>query len=129
MVSPIQIISILISVAIIVFILSLIRQRKLREEYSIMWLIGSLVLILFSIWRGLLDIIATLVGVVYAPAILLLIGIFFGILMFLHFTVVLSNQADKNKGLAQEVALLRNRIEELERSRGRFRQVDLGDSH
>ncbi|MCK4655414.1 MAG: DUF2304 domain-containing protein, partial [candidate division Zixibacteria bacterium] len=86
MISPIQIISILASIFIIVFILSLIRQRKLREEYSIMWLVGSLALILFSIWRGLLDIIANLVGVVYAPAILLLIGIFFGVVMFLHFT-------------------------------------------
>lgn len=117
MVSPIQIISIAVSVLIIVFILSLIRQRRLREEYSMMWLLGSLVLILFSVWRGLLDIIADFVGVVYAPAILLLIGIFFGVLMFLHFTVVLSKQADENKSLAQEVALLRNRIEELERGR------------
>lgn len=116
MISPIQIISILASIFIIVFILSLIRQRKLREEYSIMWLVGSFVLILFSIWRGLLDIIANLVGVVYAPAILLLIGIFFGVVMFLHFTVVLSKQADRNKSLTQELALLRNRIEELERS-------------
>jgi hypothetical protein len=116
MISPIQIISILASIFIIVFILSLIRQRKLREEYSIMWLVGSLALILFSIWRGLLDIIANLVGVVYAPAILLLIGIFFGVVMFLHFTVVLSIQADRNKSLTQELALLRNRIEELERS-------------
>jgi hypothetical protein len=116
MISPIQIISILASVIIIVLILSLIRQRKLREEYSIMWLVGSLVLILFSIWRGLLDIIASLVGVVYAPAILLLIGIFFGVVMFLHFTVVLSKQADRNKSLTQELALLRNRIEELEQS-------------
>jgi len=116
MISPIQIISILASVIIIVLILSLIRQRRLREEYSIMWLVGSLVLILFSIWRGLLDIIAEMVGVVYAPAMLLLIGIFFGVVMFLHFTVVLSKQADRNKSLTQELALLRNRIEELERS-------------
>ena len=116
MISPIQIISILASVIIIVLILSLIRQRRLREEYSIMWLVGSLVLILFSVWRGLLDIIAEMVGVVYAPAMLLLIGIFFGVVMFLHFTVVLSKQADRNKSLTQELALLRNRIEELERS-------------
>jgi hypothetical protein len=117
MTSPIQILSILASIVIIVFILSLIRQRRLREEYSIMWLVGSLVLILFSVWRGLLDIIADLVGVVYAPAILLLIGIFFGVVMFLHFTVVLSKQADRNKSLAQQIALLRNRIEELEQGR------------
>jgi hypothetical protein len=117
MVSPIQIISILASVTIIIIVLSLIRQRRLREEYSILWLLGSLILIVFSVWRSLLDIIADLVGVVYAPAILLLIGIFFGVVMFLHFTVVLSKQADRNKSLAQEVALLRDKIEKLQQAK------------
>ncbi len=117
MVSPIQIISILVCILIIALVLSLIRQRRLREEHSIMWLVGSLVLILFSVWRGLLDIIAAAVGVNYPPSILLLIGIFFAVVMFLHFTVLLSKQADVNKTLAQEVALLRNRIEEIEQGR------------
>jgi len=116
--SPIQIISIAVSILIILFVISLIRKRKLREEYSILWIVGSLVLILFSVWRGLVDIIADLVGVAYAPAILLLTGILFGVLMFLHFTVVISKQADENKILAQEIALLKNRIDELERKAG-----------
>ena len=113
-VSPIHIISIISSALIILFILSLIRKRSLREEYSIMWIAGSIVLIVFSIWRDLLDIIASKVGVYYPPAVLLLVGIFFGVLMFLHFTVVLSRQADKNKSLAQEIAILKSKLEELE---------------
>jgi hypothetical protein len=113
--SLIQIISIAASIAIILFVISLIRKRKLREEYSILWLIGSVVLIVFSIWRRLVDIIADFVGVAYAPAILLLTGILFGVLMFLHFTVVISKQADENKTLAQEIALLKNRIDKLEK--------------
>jgi len=113
--SPIQVISIAASIAAILFVSSLIRKRKLREEYSILWIVGCSVLILFSIWRRLVDILADLVGIAYAPAVLLLIGIFFGVLMSLHFTVVISRQADENKTLAQEIALLRNRIDELER--------------
>ena len=109
----IQILSIIASLLVIVLIIHLIRQRKLREEYSIMWLIGSVVLIVFSLWRGLLDIAAGFVGVYYAPAVLLLIGIFFGVLIFLHLTVVLSRQADQNKTMAQEIALLKARLEEL----------------
>jgi len=112
--SIIQIISIASSILIILFVISLIRQRKLREEYSILWIVGGLVLIVFSVWRSLVDIIADFVGVAYAPAIILLTGIFFGMLMFMHFTVVISRLSDQNKTLAQEVALLRNRIEEIE---------------
>jgi len=115
--SPIQIISVLVSILLIVVVLSLIRQRRLREEYSILWIAGSLVLIVFSVWRNLVDIIADLVGVAYAPAILLLIGIFFGVLMFLHITVVVSKQSDENKTLAQEIALLKDRLEELEKQK------------
>ena len=118
MISVIQIISIAASILMIIIILSLIRSRKLREEYSIMWIVGSLVLILFSVWRGLLDIIAGMLGIIYPPAFLLLIGIFFGVLMFLHFTVVISKQADQNNDLAQKVAILLDRIEELEKKQG-----------
>jgi len=109
----IQILAIATSVFIILFILSLIRRRMLREEYGIMWLIGGLTLILFSIWRDLLDIIANMVGVFYAPAILILITIFFGGLMFLHLTVVISRHADQNKNMAQEIALLKNKLNTL----------------
>ena len=101
----IQLLAIAACLLIIFFIISLIRKRKLREEYSIMWLIG---------------IIAKAVGVFYAPAILLLVIIFFGVLIFLHITVVISRQTDQNKNMAQEISLLKNKIELLtEKLKGR----------
>ena len=111
--SRIHILAVVASVFVIVLILSLIRRRKLREEYSMVWLLGSVVLLLFAVWRDLLDLIAEAVGVYYAPAILLLIGILFGGLIYLHFTVVISRQADQTKNMAQEIALLKERIERL----------------
>jgi hypothetical protein len=117
MIARIQILSIVASVLVIILIVYLIRRKKLREEYSLMWLGGSLVLIVFSIWRRLLEIIAGLVGVYYAPVVLLLVGIFFGVLIFLHLTVVISKQADQNKIMAQEIALLKGRVDELTASR------------
>jgi hypothetical protein len=67
-----------------------------------------------SFWRNALDRIAELVGVYYAPVILLLVVIFFGVLAFLHLSVVLSKQTDYNKSLAQQLALMNQRLEELE---------------
>jgi hypothetical protein len=107
----IQVLAITASLFVIIWIITLVRQRKLREEYSMVWLAGSLVLIVFSVWRNLLDIIADFVGVYYAPAILLLVAIFFGGLGFLHFSVVISKQAEQIKTMAQDIAMLRNRLE------------------
>jgi hypothetical protein len=115
--SRIHILAIIAGLFVIVLILSLIRTRKLREEYSIVWLLGSVVLLVFAVWRDLLDLIADAVGVYYAPAILLLVGIFFGGLIYLHFTVVISRQADQAKNMAQEIALLKERLERLTTSR------------
>jgi len=113
MISPIHILSIVASIFVIVLIVTLIRQRKLREEYAIVWLAGSVVLLVFAVWRDLLDLIADLVGVYYAPAILLLVGIFFAALIFLHFTVVISRQTDQTKAMAQEIAILKAKLERL----------------
>lgn len=109
----IQVLAIVASIFIIITIISLIRRRKLREEYSLMWLMGSVLLIVFALWRNLLDIVANLVGVFYAPAILLLVTIFFGALMFLHITIVISKHTDQNKILTQELALLRFRVDKM----------------
>ncbi|UCD17585.1 MAG: DUF2304 domain-containing protein [Candidatus Zixiibacteriota bacterium] len=111
--SRIQILAITASILVILLVIFLVRQRKLREEYCIIWIIGSLSLIVFSIWRGLLDIIGNLVGVYYAPAFLLLVGIMFGALGFLHLMVVISTHTDQNKNMAQEIALLKGKLEEL----------------
>ena len=117
----VQILAIAVSVLLILLIIGLIRKRKLREEYSIIWLVAGFVLILFSIWRDLLDRIAGVIGVYYAPAVLLLVGLFFGALAFLHLTVVISKFADQNRTLAQELALMKEKLERLteERSPGR----------
>jgi len=106
----IQIIAITASAGLMLWVLHLIRQRILRAEYGIIWLAGTAALVIVSIWRGLLDRIANLVGVYYAPAVLLLVGIFFGILGFLHMTVALSRLADQQKKLAQELALLQENL-------------------
>ena len=114
--SRIQIIAVTASVMVVLMVIHLIRRKQLRMEYSVVWLLGSVVLILFSLWRDLLDIIADFIGVYYSPAILLLVAIFVAALGFLHFSVAMSKQAEDNKRLVQEVALLRRRLELLSES-------------
>ena len=43
------------SVAALLFVLELVRRRKLREDYSLLWLATAIVLIILSGSRPLLD--------------------------------------------------------------------------
>lgn len=112
-VDRVQILAVTISLLIILLVVHLIRHKQLRVEYSIVWLFGSSLLIFFSVWRDFLDIVADFLGIFYAPALLLLIVILVGTLGFLHFSVKMSKQAEYNKKMAQKVALLQHRVEEL----------------
>ena len=107
----IQVVSVAASLAVMAFVFQLIRTRRLREEYAILWFLASVALIGVSLWRGSLDVAARLLGVAYPPSVLLLAVIGLGFVASIHFSVSLSRLAEQNTRLAQEVALLRFRIE------------------
>jgi hypothetical protein len=107
----IQIIAILGSGVILAVVFGLIRQRKLREEYALLWLGASLLLIIMSLWRDLLETVARIAGVAYPPSVLFLAAIVLGFLLAMHFSVSLSRLSNQNKRLTQEVALLKHQLE------------------
>ncbi len=111
----IQIFAVIGSLIIVFSVFQLIRKRKLMERYSLLWFASSLVLIVFSFWRDLLEKFAELLGVEYAPSVLIIVIIFCGFLLSLHFSVVISKLSEQNKVLAQELALLRARLEEMQK--------------
>ncbi len=102
-----QIVAIIGSAVFLLFILELIRRGRLRERYALLWLAASIVVCVFSVWRNLLDQTAHLIGIAYAPALLFILGMFFGMIILLHFSMVISSMADKIKTLTQEIALLK----------------------
>ena len=110
----IQFIAILISLIIAGTIFQLIRKKKLLEQYSLLWFFSAIVLLIFSVWRDLLDKMAGAMGIYYAPSALLVIVIFCGFLLFLNFSLVISKLTNQSKSLAQEIALLQNKLEKLE---------------
>ena len=111
--SQVQVIAIAGSLAVMFFIFYLIRQRRLREEYALLWFVAGLGLIALSVWRGLLDAVALRIGVAYPPSVLLLGMLVFGLLVAIHYSISLSKLMDQNKRLALEVTLLRHRLDQL----------------
>jgi Uncharacterized conserved protein (DUF2304) len=99
------------SILLIVIVLELIRSRRLRERYALLWLATGIVLLVLSAWRGGLDTIAGWVGVTgYPPAVLFAVATLFILVVLLHYSTVLSRLSDQNAILAQRVALLEEQV-------------------
>jgi hypothetical protein len=104
------------SILLILVVLELIRSRRLRERYALLWLATGIVLLVLSAWREALDTIAGWVGVTgYPPAVLFAVGILFILLVLLHYSTVISQLADQNVILAQRLALLEAQLRHLAR--------------
>ncbi len=104
------------SCLLILVVFELIRSRRLRERYALLWLLTGVVLLVLSAWRDGLNTIAGWVGVTgYPPAVLFAVGSLFVLLVLLHYSTVISKLADQNVILAQRLALLEQRLGEGER--------------
>jgi hypothetical protein len=116
-VTPVRI-SIAASIAsalLILVVLELIRGRRLKERYALLWLATGLVLLVLSAWRAGLNTIAGWLGVSgYPPAILFAAATLFIILVLLHYSTVLSRLTDENVLLAQRLGLLDERVRRME---------------
>lgn len=107
----IQLLSIVGSLLFMLFIFRLIVKGKLREEYSIVWIVCTLFLMVFAFWRNGLDIVAKMLGVYYAPALVFLGAIFAIIIFLVHLSVINSKLQKQMKDLAQEHALLKAELQ------------------
>lgn len=102
-----KIVALLISLAILILIVELVRKRRLREEYAILWILTGAVIVILSLWYGLLQKITHLIGAGLPTSTLFFFALIFLVLVSLHFSVKISGLANQVKELTQAVALLR----------------------
>jgi hypothetical protein len=112
--SRIAVIAVLISTVLLLYILEMVRRRRLREEYSILWLAGSVIMLLFSLKRDWLAWASDAVGIYYPPSFLFFIGLLFILLILIHFSITISKLYQMNKKITQELALLKKHIGRIE---------------
>ena len=113
---PVTIAGALASALLLLVVFELIRRRRLRERYALLWLATGIVLLVLSAWRGGLNTIAHWVGVRgYPPAVLFAVATLFILLVLLDYSTVISKLADQNTILAQRVALLEAELAESDR--------------
>jgi hypothetical protein len=110
----IQVFSIIGSLLLFIFILKLVKRKKLKEEYSLLWLGFGLIFIALSVIKPLLALVANTLGILYAPAALLLILVLSAFFILIQFSIVISRLADGNKNLIQEVGILKAELKKLQ---------------
>jgi hypothetical protein len=112
-----QIVAITGAVALLLFVLELVRRRALLERYALLWLFSSVVILALAVWQDALNVIARQIGIVSAPNALFFVAVAFILLLLLHFSAAMSRLNDQSKVLAQRQALLEQRLREVEHAR------------
>ena len=110
-----HVVIILLTVLALLFILRLVRGGRLKAKYSLLWLsVGAFMLVL-AVLPGPFDALTRRLGVDYEPALFLVVGLGFLLLVVVHFSYELSRMENRIRSLVEEVTFLRH---DLDKSQG-----------
>ncbi|GFP38045.1 small membrane protein, partial [Candidatus Hakubella thermalkaliphila] len=109
----IKIFGLLASAILVIYIIDLVRKKKLREEYSFIWFVIGLSMIIFLLRFDLIMALTEFLGVLSPNNVIFFFSILFLFVIALQFSVKISNLTNQIKILAQENTLLRKKIEEI----------------
>ena len=115
-------VALLAAVGLLLFVLELVRRRRLQERYSVLWLATGLTLVVLAAWPALLARISSALGIISPPNALFVVALGFFLAVMLHFSLVISRLSEHTSRLAQRLALLEERVGPLSRDRDRDQQ-------
>ncbi len=102
-----KIFALLICCFVFVVTVNLVRKRKLREEYSVLWIVTSLFMFVLVIRYEWLVALTGFIGAGLPTTTLFIFSIMFLMLIAVQFSIKISRLTDQVKNLAQDNALLR----------------------
>ena len=107
--------AILLAIAVyFVVLIVMLRQKKLSLRYTLLWLCCGAVLLLLSVFPGLLRFVTSVLGFQVQSNALFAILFFFVLLILMSMTFIISKQNEYIKRLVQHAALLEKRLRDLE---------------
>ena len=108
-----KIFALIVSVLVIAFIINMVRQRRLREEYSVLWLATSVVMLVLILKYQWLVLLTYLIGATTTTTTLFLFALIFLVLLAVQFCIKISQLTNQVKNLSQENALIKLEIDNL----------------
>jgi hypothetical protein len=115
----VSLISAIAAALFLLVIFELIRGRRLQERYALLWLLTGGVILVLAVWRDALRLVAEQLGIAYPPSALFVVGFLFILVVLLHYSTVISELSERNVRLAQDIALVEERLRVHERESGR----------
>ncbi len=103
-----------LSIFLLGLVLELVRRGYLKERYALLWLGTALAGLVIGVFPRVIILLSNLFHFQFLTVIVIL-SFLFVLFLMLSFTIVISRLAERNRQLAQEVALLSNRVKKLER--------------
>lgn len=108
-----QIISAFAAVGLALYVLDLVRRRRLSEEYSFLWVVASVVVAVLGFSTPLLRALTRALGILYEGSTVFFLGLAFATAMLLYLSVKLSRLGQENQTLTRELALVRFELDRL----------------
>ena len=108
-----QVIAAIGAVLLALFVLDLVRRRRLSEEYSLLWVAATAVMALLGFSTPLLRFITHALGMMFESSTVFAVGLAFAIFMLLYLSVKMSRLTQEHLAVTREVALLRHELERL----------------
>jgi hypothetical protein len=108
-----RVLAIGLAIALVVVVFELVRRRKLREEYAVLWFVTASVVLLLAIDLRVLHWLQTLVHADAPVSVLFFGALLFLMLVSLQFSIRLSRLTSRNKNLTQRLALLEDELRAL----------------
>jgi len=106
-----QMIAAFLAVAVVLVVFELVRRRRLSEEFSLLWVMASVGAAVLALWTGFLTAVTRAIGALYETSTIFFFGLLFVMVVLLYYAVKLTRLSQEVRRLAQDVALLRRRLE------------------
>jgi hypothetical protein len=105
------------SLLVLAGIFELLRRRQLSEKYAVLWLAVGLVILILTVFPGLLDALTRATKVALPVNLLFFVGIIFLVLVALHLSWELSRVEHETRKLAEDIAILRLELDDYKKQR------------
>ena len=110
-----RVVIVALSLSILALTVEFIRRKKLLEEYSLLWILASVMIMVFAMVPKFLYSISNLLGLHHLTT-MLFIAFLFLLGIVLHFSIIISQHTERETKLAQRLAIVSWRLDAMERT-------------
>lgn len=98
-----------------IFIILFLRKKALNLKYTILWILSGIIMLVVVIWPGVVQFFSDLFGIKTLSNTVFALALFFLIIIVMSLSSIVSKLNDKLKRSTQYVALLEQRVRQLEK--------------